>query len=91
METFHLSNSDIDLACEEVGAFLSKAGVDRREALRIKLTLEEVLLEYQARFGEEVTFKTKLLKRLSAITESYIYTQLDKTFHTLEFYHTLIP
>ena len=31
------------------------------------------------------------LKRLSAITESYIYTQLDKTFHTLEFYHTLIP
>lgn len=67
METFHLSNSDIDLACEEVGAFLAKAGVDRREALRIKLTFEEVLLEYQAKFGEEATFKTKLLKRLSAI------------------------
>ena len=67
METFHFSNSDIDLACEEVGAFLAKVGVDRREALRIKLTFEEVLLEYQTKFGEEAEFRVKLLKRLSSI------------------------
>ena len=30
------------------------------------------------------------LKRLSAITEQYIYAQLDKGFPTLEFYHTLV-
>jgi len=30
------------------------------------------------------------LKRLSAITEQYIYTQLEKQFTTLEFYHTLL-
>ena len=67
MEQYNFSNSNIDLACEEVGEFLSKVGVERREALRTKLTLEEVLLEYQSKLGEEATFKVRLLKRLSSI------------------------
>ena len=67
MEVFHFSNGNIDLACEEVGKFLKKVGVERREALRTKLTFEEVLLEYQTRLGEEATFKVKLVKRLSSI------------------------
>ena len=67
MEQFNFSNSNIDLACEEVGVFLQKSGVERREALRIKLTLEELLLEYQSKFGEEATYKLKCIKRLSAI------------------------
>jgi len=67
LETFHFSNSDIDLACERVGEFLAGSGVERREALRIKLTFEEVLLEYQAKFGEETTYKLKCTRRLSAI------------------------
>ena len=67
MEKYNFSNSKIDLACEEVGAFLAKVGVERREALRTKLTFEEVLLEYQSKLGEEATFKVKLIKRLSSI------------------------
>ena len=67
MEQYNFSNSNIDLACEAVGEFLSKVGVERREALRTKLTFEEVLLEYQSKFGEEATFKVRLLKRLSSI------------------------
>lgn len=67
METFNFSNSNIDLACEEVGKFLASAGVDRREALRLKLTFEEVLLEYQSKFGEDATYKLKCTKRFSAI------------------------
>ena len=47
MEALNFSNGNIDLACEKVGEFLAKSGVDRREALRIKLMLEEILLEYQ--------------------------------------------
>lgn len=38
-----------------------------REALRTKLTFEEVLVEYQSKFGEEATFKVRLVKRLSSI------------------------
>ena len=67
MGQYTFSNSNIDLACEEVGSFLAKVGVERREALRTKLTLEEVLLEYQDRLEEDAVFTVKLVKRLSSI------------------------
>jgi len=67
LEQYNFSNSHIDLACEETGTFLVSAGVERREALRVKLTVEEVLLEYQSKFGEEAVFRLRLVKRLSSI------------------------
>ena len=62
-----LSNSNIDLTCEEVGNFLASAGVERREALHMKLTFEEVLLEYQEKFGEQALFKVRCIKRFPSI------------------------
>ena len=62
MEAFNFSNSNIDLTCEDVGVFLTSVGVEKREALRIKLSLEEILLDYQAKFGEEATFKVRCIK-----------------------------
>ena len=67
MKQYNFSNSNIDLTCEEIGVFLASYGVDKREALRIKLTLEEILLEYQTKFGEDAIYKLKYKKRLSAI------------------------
>ena len=67
MQQYLFTNSSIDLACAEVGRFLESAKVDRREALRIKLTLEEVLLKYQSRFGEEAAFRLRCVKRLPSI------------------------
>ena len=67
MEQYKFSNSDIDLSCERVGKFLTKAGVDRRETIRAKFTFEEILLKYQDKFGEGAGFKVKLVKRLSSI------------------------
>ena len=67
MELSHFLNTNIDLACEEVGNFLVSAGVERREALRIKLTLEEALLQYQEKFGTDAGFSLRLVKRLSSI------------------------
>ena len=67
MEQYNFSNSNIDLACEETGAFLLSAGVERREALRIKLTFEEVLLNYQEKLGEDASFRIRLVKRFSSI------------------------
>ena len=83
MDQHHFSNSNIDLACENVGTFLAKAGVERREALRIKLTLEEVLLEYQEKLGEDAGFRVRLVKRLSSIRVEIVapgepYDPLDK-------------
>ena len=67
MEKYKLSNSDIDQVSEEVGKQLAKFNVERREALRIKLTFEEVLLEYQAKFGENTTFTYRCVNRFSTI------------------------
>ena len=63
MEQYHFSNDNIALACEMVGKFLASAGVERREALRIKLTLEEVLLNYQSKFGQEADFRIWCVRR----------------------------
>ena len=67
MDELVFSNSNIDLACEDVGVFLSSVGVEKREALRIKLTLEELLLDYQEKFGEDAKFQVRCVKRLMAI------------------------
>lgn len=63
MEQYCLTNISIDLICEEIGEFLAKCGVDRRELLRAKLMYEEVLLEYQAKFGEEAVIMLRCIKR----------------------------
>ena len=47
MEKYVFSNTQIDQASQQVEKMLASYGVERREALRIKLTFEEVLLEYQ--------------------------------------------
>ena len=67
MELSRFLNTNIDLACEHVGNFLVSAGVERREALRVKLTLEEALLQYQEKFGTDAGFSLRLVKRLSSL------------------------
>lgn len=67
MEQYTFSNSNIDLASEQVTKFLASAGVERREALRIRLGIEEVLLKYQEKFGEEAAFKFRCAKRFPSI------------------------
>ncbi|MBQ4512957.1 MAG: hypothetical protein II969_08185 [Anaerolineaceae bacterium] len=42
-----LSNENISLACEEAGTFLLKKEIDPKDVLRVKLSLEGVLLSYQ--------------------------------------------
>lgn len=47
MEKYIFSNAQIDQASQQVEKMPTSYGVERREALRIKLAFEEVLLEYQ--------------------------------------------
>ena len=83
MEQLNFSNSNIDLACEKVGSFLASMSVEKREVLRIKLTLEEILLEYQEKFGEEAHFEVRCVKRFTTIKVELIvkglaYNPLEK-------------
>lgn len=63
MEQLLLTYLNIDTSCEKAEMFLQKANVDRREGLRIKLMLEEVLLNYRDKFGEEAEYKFRYIKR----------------------------
>lgn len=51
-----LTNENINTACESVGEFLTKRKIDKKELLRIKFSIEEVLLAYQKVFGPESAF-----------------------------------
>ena len=83
MEQLKLSNTNIDLVCEQVDAFLKSVGVEGREVLRIKLTLEEVLLEFQGKFGEDECFKLRCIKSFFTIkvelsVKGMVYNPLEK-------------
>ena len=67
MDKYIFSNEQIDQACRQVEKAMISYGVERREALRIKLTFEEVLLEYQGKLGEEASFLVRCSSRFSAI------------------------
>lgn len=51
-----LTNKGILQACEVAEKYLKKRGCESKELLRIKLSIEEVLICYQQRLGEEAAF-----------------------------------
>ena len=52
-----LSNENIDKCCRDIEGYLKKRSNSSKEALRIKLNAEEVLLFYQDKFGEDAVFQ----------------------------------
>lgn len=53
MNQYTLSNQSIAQMCEVLETFLGEVMEERKEVLRIVLSMEEVLLSYQAQFGQE--------------------------------------
>lgn len=49
-----LDRAGVDLASQEMAAWLAETGVPRRDALRIRLTMEELLLRICEHFGEGI-------------------------------------
>ena len=47
-----LTNQNIDFTITEVEKYLSENKVERKDMIRLRLMLEEVLLDYQKHFGE---------------------------------------
>ncbi|MCQ2547801.1 MAG: dicarboxylate/amino acid:cation symporter [Clostridia bacterium] len=53
INTYTLTNENIDIISEEFFAYLSEEEIDKRQKMEMRLSLEEVLLNFQAEFGEE--------------------------------------
>ena len=54
--TATLTNENINIACEEAEAFITGRKVATKEMLRVKLSMEEVLLTYQKALGPDAEF-----------------------------------
>lgn len=57
-----LSNSNIEDSIEEIQNFFEALKVPKKDKLRISLLLEEVLLRYQEKFGEDYEFNLIIKK-----------------------------
>lgn len=53
MEYLKLSGETVDLLSDKIGEVYERAGQSRRDTLRARLLLEETLMKYRARFGDE--------------------------------------
>ena len=62
MQRYLLSNGDIASARASAEEFLAKNKIEHAEAIRLCMMVEEVLLDYQRRFGEDREFTMKLGK-----------------------------
>lgn len=62
-----LTNAAITSAVELAEEALADAGAGRRTSLRVTLLVEELLLRFQERFGEETAFTLSIVRRLGTM------------------------
>lgn len=58
-EKFTITNENIEKAVETASVFLQKYKTEPKDALRLKLAIEDTLLSYREAFGEEALFDIK--------------------------------
>ena len=62
-----LTNENIVTAVEEVERFMAASRVDDKEILRIRLAVEEALLNYRKAMGMDARFSLLCIKRLGRL------------------------
>ena len=62
-----LSNENINAAANEAQQFLSEVNVDGKDIIRIRLAMEEALLNYQGALSEAEPFSMRCVKRLGRL------------------------
>ena len=54
METYKLTSETIDLISEKIGSTYTECGCTKKEIFRAKLLMEEALLKYRNKFGQDI-------------------------------------
>ena len=63
MGKYTFSSANIDRASDEVAEFLGKFKIHDRDIMKLRLTLEEILLTYRDKLGETAEFRVKCVTR----------------------------
>ena len=66
-EEIRLSNESVDLISEKVTEFLENIKMERKNILRIRLLVEEILLDWQEHFSENIVCNVKMGSVLESI------------------------
>ena len=83
--SYKLNNNDIDRSIENIGLFLQTNNVEQQDIIRTTIAAEELLLSYKEKFGSDVEFSFKNVKRLGNIrVEIYIFSDLFDPFSNAE-------
>lgn len=67
MQIYHLSDADIHHVCKTTEQFLDANKTEHMKSLRLRMMLEEMLLNYQMRFGEEKKFSLETRKMFGRV------------------------
>ena len=62
--TYVLSNENIDIIADHIREYLKELEIERSNIIRIRLLMEEALLRWQDRFGDQCSVKLSLEVRL---------------------------
>ena len=65
MQDYTLTNHRC--ACHDVEIFFKRANGEKRDILRTRLAVEEILLKYQETFGTKGTFQFQCRKRINRL------------------------
>lgn len=60
---YGLTNNSIDEIAESVTAFLTELKTERKNLLRLRLLIEEILLDWQTHFFDQAEISVKMGKR----------------------------
>ena len=77
-EEIRLSNKAVDLISEKTSEFLKEIKIEQKNILRIRLLVEEILLDWQERFTDEIVCNVKMGKRLGKYYNSRLYLYFGK-------------
>jgi Na+/H+-dicarboxylate symporter len=58
-----LTNESVDEISEQISTFLSELNMETKNRLRIRFLVEEILLDWQAHFSDQVTCQVRMGKR----------------------------
>ena len=67
MTTYHLHNEEIDAVSENLLQQAAEKNIPRASAQRIRITVEELLLKYQAALGEDAELHMEITRRFNNI------------------------
>ena len=72
-----LTNESVDVISEQVSVFLKQLNMEPKNCLRLRFLVEEILLDWQAHFSDQVNCRVRIGKRFQ---QPFIHLEIDQKY-----------